>query len=130
MSTPIVLGNISSVMVDAGDAPEMELRVNQLLQAGGRSSFLADAVVTGVGVGPRWLTQLSIVNDPNLATLAALADLVAFVRRAGNPVALEAAIDEVLAANPAVNYIAIRVAGAGAGRDYLALILLLPLPIE
>jgi len=126
MASQILLGTISNVCVDGGDAPEMESRVNAALQAGGRSSYLADAQITGVGVGPRWLTQLSVVSNSNGGILAPMADVTAFVRRAGNPVALDFFIEQVLAANPASLYVAIRVDGGGAGRDYMALILILP----
>lgn len=130
MAATILVGTVSNACVDGGDAPEMEARVNAVLQSGGRTDFLADAQITGVGVGPRWLTQLSIVSDPNAGTLAPLADVRAFVRRAGNPAALDLFIEQVLAANPTMQYLAIRVDGGGAGRDYMALILLYAAPIE
>lgn len=129
MAATILAGTVTSACVDGGDAPELEARVNAVLQSGGRSDHLADAQITGVGVGPRWLAQISIVSDSNAGILAPLPDVRAFVRRAGNPAALDFFIEEVLAANPTLQYLAIRVDGGGAGRDYMALILLYSLPI-
>lgn len=122
MATAIVPGVISTDCITAGDAPEMESRLNAVLVAGGLSKYLCDAQITGVGVGPRWQVQLSAV-DAVQPGLPAYGVLLGFVRRAGNPEALQAEIAAVLAAHTQ-QYVAICTDGGGAGRDYMAVILL------
>ena len=122
MAATIVSGVISTDCIDAGDAPEMEARLNAVLAAGGLSKYLCDAQITGVGVGPRWQIQLSAVNAVQPG-LPAYGILLGFVRRAGDPEALQEEISAVLAAHPQ-QYVAICTDGGSAGRDYMAVILL------
>lgn len=126
MAARIITGVISTVCVDAGDAPEMQTRLTEALLAN-PTLFIAEVSLAGTGNGPRWLCELSLSDSSNTGILAPTVGALgarAFVVQAGDPEALAFEIDRVLdnIGTPS-NYVAIRVAGAGSGRDYMAVVI-------
>ena len=120
MSSPVVLGVITSVCVDGGDAVELQARV-QAAMAAAVGLFVVDCTLEGVGVGPRWMAQLTF-TDTGYPGAAPTAFTVASCVQGGDPPELNQRVQAVLS-TPLRSYVALEAAGAGAGRDYMALIL-------
>jgi hypothetical protein len=121
MSSPVVAGAITSVCVDGGDAAELQTRVRAALAAAAGGSVIADCRIAGTGVGPRWLAELLFTDTPYVGGAAA-ALTAAYCVQGGDPAELNQRIQAILSL-PNQTYIAVEIAGAGAGRDYMALIL-------
>src|SRR5262250_1498937 len=119
MAANLLIGNISAAAVDGGDAEEMQTRLRELF-AGSTNLFLADISLAGTGDGPRWLCEVTRTDNSNTFKLAPMPTASVFVVRAGNPEELQFKILETLTGPLSLSYVAIRVAGASSGRDYMA----------
>ena len=123
MSSPIIAGTLTSFCVDGGDAPELQTRVREAIAVAAASGlYVVDCTLSGVGTGPRWLAQLTFTTanwDRNAPQSGAT---LATCVQGGDPAEVNLRIQTVLSI-PFRDYIALEMAGAGAGRDYMALIL-------
>jgi len=130
MASPTVPYAVTSVSVDAGDAAEMTLKVAlAMFVAAEQGLSLLDCTLSGVGVGPRWLAQLSFVLEVSVAPVYAQASsIIGGAVQGGDPAELNQRIQAVIDTYPQKAYVAIEAAGAGAGRDYMALVLLGDVP--
>lgn len=116
-----IVGVKTNACVDGGDAAELQARCRAALAAAS-GLYVADASITGVGEGPRWMAEFTFVNDPNLY-LQPAGLTTAYCVRGGDPAELQQRIQAVLSADIG-NYMLVEIAGGGTGRDYMALILI------
>jgi len=126
MASPIVPGTLRTVCVDGGDAPELQRKVRAALAAAAQYAVV-DCTLSGVGTGPRWHAQITFTDTP-YAGCSIAGTTVATCVRGGDPAEVNLRIQTVLS-NANLLYVALEMAGAGAGRAYMALILQAPLPI-
>jgi hypothetical protein len=121
MSSPVVPGVITSVCVDASDAAELQTKVRAAVAAAAEAGlYVVDCTLSGVGVGPRWMAQITF-TDTLYVGAAPASSTDARCVQGGDPAELNQRIQVVLSSGL---YVALEAAGAGAGRDYMALILL------
>jgi hypothetical protein len=122
MSSPVVPGVITSVCVDGGDAAELEGKVVSALALASESGlYVVDCTLSGVGVGPRWMAQLTF-TDTSYPGGSPTGFTTGICVQGGDPAEVDAQVQAVLSA-PLRSYVAVEMAGAGAGRDYMALVL-------
>lgn len=123
MATPIIAGTIRSFVIEGGDAAEMQTRLAGAIASQGASYYLVDLSLAGVGVGPRWFCHFAVSNDSGTGTYLAASTVLVLCVTAADATALDFKIDEVVSSFLASSYVAVRVAGAGAGRDLMAVII-------
>jgi hypothetical protein len=120
MSSPVIPGVITSVCVDASDAAELQAKVQAAIAAAA-GLFVVDCTLSGVGVGPRWMAQITF-TDTAYPGSSPTGFTTARCVQGGDPAELNQRVQAVLS-TPLRSYVALEKAGAGAGRDYMALIL-------
>src|SRR3989337_2104277 len=98
------------------DAVELRARVEAAMAAA-VGLFVVDCTLEGVGVGPRWMAQLTF-TDTGYPGAAPTAITVASCVQGGDPPELNQRVQAVLS-TPLRSYVALEAAGAGAGRDYM-----------
>ncbi len=125
MAARILTGAVSSLCVEGGDAAELQARLRAGLAAVGLTQWIADVELTASGVGPKWLCQVSFVDQANTRLVqGGLISANTYVVQAGNIQALDAQIEQLFVDLPGGLYIAARAMGGGEGRDYMAVVIL------
>lgn len=104
--------------VSAGDAAEMEARVNAVLVGDSSPNLLIEAVLTGVGEGPRWMAMLAFAKDLGQPRVTARA----VAATGGTAAEAHSKLLERIAATPFVDdVLKVEIAGGGNGLSFMAL---------
>ncbi len=119
--------------VKAGDAAEMESKLQALIASAAAPALIVDLVLAGVEEGPAWEATLALANAVFSGTSTPRASAVVYAAVAGNKTELYEKLKARLAAANAVTPILTvqktEVAGGGDGSNFMALALVNQPPV-
>lgn len=107
--------------VEAGDAAEMETKINNLLAGAGLPDLLADLTLGGAGAGPLWLAELTLADTVGSGVSIAIGSVLVAAAVAGNAAEASLLARQRLAALTPTNVHKVVVAGGGVGPTYMAI---------